>query len=75
MGVSTPCHPMPGLGVGVGSLGLYPPGELGTGWGVLLHVVPPWGTGKDWLQSGLGHGQLQGGAGQRTPIAMGLRFV
>lgn len=37
--------------------------------------VPPGGTGKDWSQSGLGNGQLQGGAGQRTPLATGLHFA
>lgn len=37
--------------------------------------VPPWGTGKDWSQLGLGNEQLQGWADQRTPITMGLCFM
>lgn len=37
--------------------------------------VPPWGTGKDWSELGLGNGQLQGWADQRTPITVGLCFM
>lgn len=61
MGVSMPCHPMPGLGVKVGSLGLYPPGDLGVGSGVLLHAGTTRGDWEGLVPVGAGQWAAAGG--------------